>query len=62
MFMSRDDLRTFLSLRNNVLQKINDRPYLMIQSTAECVKYVYIYYMNVKQVFLAAISSGNFKG
>lgn len=43
MFMSQDDLRTFLSLGNNVLQKINDRPYLMIQSTAEYVLNMYTY-------------------
>lgn len=30
MLISQDDLRTFLSLGNNVLQKINDRQYLMI--------------------------------
>lgn len=30
MLISQDDFRTFLNLGNNVLQKINDRPYLMI--------------------------------
>lgn len=30
MLISQDDLRTFLNLGNNVLQKINDRQYLMI--------------------------------
>lgn len=30
LLISQDDLRTFLNLGNNVLQKINDRQYLMI--------------------------------
>lgn len=30
MLISQDDFRTFLNLGNNVLQKINDRQYLMI--------------------------------